>query len=62
MDICPKVDDSTDGNDQSKMLCNVLVRATHELHVNQRKEKTEIETFLKNDCRKLQTVELVEKV
>lgn len=62
MDICPKVDEQIDSDDQSKMLCNVLVRATHELHVNQQKKKDEIEKFLKNDCQKLQTVELVQKV
>lgn len=49
-------------DEQSKMLCNVLVRATHELHVNQQKNRDEIQSFLKNDCQKLSTPELVQKV
>ena len=49
-------------DEQSKMLCNVLVRATHDLHVNQKKTRDEIEDFLKNDCQKLATPELVRKV
>jgi hypothetical protein len=51
---------STD--EQSKMLCNVIVRATYELHINQDKEQNEIEIFLKNDCQKLSNSELKEKV
>jgi hypothetical protein len=49
-------------NEQSKMLCNVIVRATHDLHVNQDKSQSEIETFLKDDCQQLPTSELVQKV
>jgi hypothetical protein len=49
-------------DEQSKMLCNVIVRATHELHVKQQKSKSEIEIFLKNDCQQLKTSQLVEKV
>ncbi len=48
-------------DDQSKMLCNVIVRATHELHINQHKNRNEIEIFLKNDCQKLTTPELIQK-
>lgn len=62
MDICPKVEEQIDGNDQSKMLCNVIVRATHELHAHQQKKKTEIEQFLKKDCQQLKTADLVQKV
>jgi len=51
---------STD--EQSKMLCNVIVRATYELHINQDKEQNEIEIFLKKDCQKLSSSELQEKV
>jgi hypothetical protein len=49
-------------DEQSKMLCNVIVRATHELHVTQQKNQNEIETFLKNDCQQLSTSELKQKV
>ncbi len=51
---------STD--EQSKMLCNVIVRATYELHINQDKEQNEIEIFLKKDCQKLSSSVLQEKV
>ena len=44
------------------MLCNVIVSATHELHVNQHKSQNEIQVFLKNDCQKLSTKQLVQKV
>jgi hypothetical protein len=44
------------------MLCNVLVRATYELHANQKKNRNEIQDFLKNDCQTLTTTELVQKV
>lgn len=53
---------SNDVDEQSKMLCNVIVQATHELHVNGKKTRDEIEEFLKNDCQKLSTAELVGKV
>ena len=49
-------------DEQSKMLCNVIVRATHDLHANQHKNRDEIQSFLKNDCQKLSTPELVRKV
>jgi len=69
MDICPNEISKSDENiektnidEQSKMLCNVIVRATHELHVKQQKSKSEIEIFLKNDCQQLKTSQLVEKV
>lgn len=47
---------------QSKMLCNVIVRATHYLHNNERKNRDEIQLFLKSDCKKLSSSELVKKV
>ena len=49
-------------DEQSKMLCNVIVRATHDLHVNQNKNRNEIQIFLKNDCQHLTNNELVRKV
>ena len=57
--IIPRVKPS---EDQSKILCNVIVRATHELHVNQGKNEDEVETFLKNDCQQLPTANLQQKV
>jgi hypothetical protein len=69
MEICPKEiskldenNEKTNVDEQSKMLCNVIVRATHELHVNQQKSRKEIEIYLKNDCQQLKTAQLVEKV
>lgn len=63
MNICSnELDEKTNDNDQSKMLCNVIVRATEELYVNQQKSRIETEIFLKNDCEKLQTPQLIEKV
>jgi hypothetical protein len=62
MDICPKADEKINADDQSKMLCNVIVRATHELHVNQQKDKNEIQNFLTEDCKQLKNSQLVEKV
>jgi hypothetical protein len=44
------------------MLCNAIVQATYELHVNQKKNRDDIQVFLKNDCQKLGTTELVRKV
>ena len=49
-------------DEQDHMLCNILVRATYELHVNQKKDREEIEVFLKTDCQHLLTMELIEKV
>jgi hypothetical protein len=48
-------------DEQSKMLCNAIVQATYELHVNQKKNRDDIQVFLKNDCQKLETTELVRK-
>ncbi|CAF1319414.1 unnamed protein product [Adineta ricciae] len=48
-------------DEQSHMLCNILVRATYELHVNQKKGTEEIKVFLKTDCQHLLTMELIEK-
>jgi hypothetical protein len=48
--------------EQSKILCNVIVRATHELHVNQQKNHEQIKSFLKNDCQQLSTFDLRQKV
>jgi hypothetical protein len=66
MDICPSETDEyvekTHPDEESKMLCNVIVRATKELHVNQQKTRKEIQTFLKNDCQQLTNSQLVEKV
>ena len=62
MDICPSEEKVVVDDQQSKMLCNVLVRATHDLHVNQQKSRNEIEEFLKTDCQRLDKSELVEKV
>jgi len=62
MDICPKVDEKINADDQSNMLCNVIVRATHELHVNQQKDKNEIQNFLTEDCKQLKNSQLVGKV
>ena len=55
-------DQAVEVDEQSKMLCNVIVRATHELHVNQKKNRMEVRDFLEKDCQKLSTAELVEKV
>lgn len=62
MDICPSEEEVVVDDQQSNMLCNVLVRATHDLHVNQQKSRDEIEKFLKTDCQRLDKSELVEKV
>ncbi|CAF4398971.1 unnamed protein product, partial [Adineta steineri] len=48
-------------DEQSKMLCNVIVSATHDLHANQHKNREEIQTFLKDDCQTLSTAELIQK-
>lgn len=57
MNIC--TDENTD--DESKMLCNVLVRATQELHDKQQKTRDEIQDFLKNDCQTLKSTQLAAK-
>ncbi|CAF0969540.1 unnamed protein product [Rotaria sordida] len=48
-------------NEQSKILCNVIVHATHDLYANQHKSPSDIQTFLKHDCQKLSTSELTKK-
>jgi hypothetical protein len=55
-------DQAKEIDEESKMLCNVIVRATHDLHVNQHKTQNQIQTFLKDDCQKLGTKELAHKV
>jgi len=69
MEICPSETkesdehvDKTYPDEESKMLCNVIVRATKELHVNQQKTRKEIQAFLKNDCKQLTNSQLVGKV
>lgn len=49
-------------DEQSKILCNVIVRAIHDLYVVREKEKNEIEIFIKNDCQKLSNAHLIQKV
>lgn len=48
-------------DEQSQMLCQVLVQATSELHFNQQKSRNEIQEFLKTDCQKLDSEELINK-
>ena len=69
MDICSVQSDAIQTSiekaivdEESTMLCHVLVRATHELHSNQKKERNEILTYLENDCKKLSDSKLVQKV
>jgi hypothetical protein len=47
---------------ESKMLCHVLVRATHDLQTNQQKTRAQTQVFLNNDCQKLPNTQLIEKV
>ncbi|CAF4753210.1 unnamed protein product, partial [Rotaria sp. Silwood2] len=49
-------------DEQSKILCNVIVRATHDLYMNHQKSQSDIQTFLKDDCEQLSTFELKQKV
>jgi hypothetical protein len=44
------------------MLCNAIVRATHDLHVAQGKSANEITTYLDTDCNNLESEELIEQV
>jgi hypothetical protein len=44
------------------MLCNVIVRATHDLHVHQSKSADQIITYLNTDCQNLGHEELIEQV
>lgn len=67
MDICPttesKINEQQINSDaQSKILCNVIVRATQELYVNEQRTRSDIQTFLKNDCQRLDVPQLIEKV
>lgn len=70
MDVCPsditgmdeKAAATIEGDEQSKMLCNVVVRATKELQSKQGKTRHEVQTFLKEDCQTLGTPQLAEKV
>ncbi|CAF3652448.1 unnamed protein product [Adineta steineri] len=48
-------------DEKSRMLCNIIVRATYDLHTNQQKTQHEIHTFLKDDCQKLSSSELIQK-
>jgi len=48
-------------NEQSKMLCNVIVRATHDLYADALKSQDEIEQYLKSDCQQLATDDLKQK-
>lgn len=48
--------------EQSRMLCNSIVRATHDLYRNEQKSQSEIEEYLKNDCQQMTTDELKQKV
>jgi len=48
--------------DKEQMLCNVIVRATHDLHVYQSKSADQITTYLKTDCENIGNKELVEQV
>lgn len=49
-------------DEQDKMLCNVIVQATHELTTVQQKTREEVQLFLLADCQKLSDPELVSKV
>jgi hypothetical protein len=49
-------------DDQERMLCNVIARATHDLHVYQSKSADEITTYLDTDCENLENEELIEQV
>ena len=58
-----KSEDSSEFIDnKEQMLCNVIVRATHDLHVYQSKSADEIITYLDMDCKNLGTEELIEQV
>ncbi|CAF3915477.1 unnamed protein product [Adineta steineri] len=68
MNICPSETfqshenkEETSADEQSRMLCNVIVRATHDLHVNQQKSRMEIQTFLKDDCQHLTNTQFTKK-
>lgn len=64
MNVCTNENSQTEfenTDDESKMLCNVLVRATQELHEKQQKTRDEIQVFLKNDCQTLKSTQLAAK-
>lgn len=62
MNICTTEVAAENTDEESKMLCNVLVRATQELHNKQQQTRDEIQVYLKNDCQTLKAAELAEKV
>jgi hypothetical protein len=49
-------------DDKEQMLCNVIVRATHDLHVYQSKSAEEITIYLDMDCKNLENEELIQQV
>lgn len=53
---------TTLADDQNKMLCNVIVQATHQLVNVQQKTRDEVKVFLLEDCRTLSDAELGKKV
>ncbi|UJR22649.1 hypothetical protein I4U23_025689 [Adineta vaga] len=53
--------DTVTVDEQTQMLCNIIVRATYELHMNQQKNGNEIQVFLRNDCQHLSSSELIRK-
>jgi hypothetical protein len=48
-------------DDKEQMICNVIVRATHDLHVLQGKSADEIMNYLDTDCKNLENEELIEQ-
>ncbi|UJR19941.1 hypothetical protein I4U23_023073 [Adineta vaga] len=48
-------------NDKERMLCNVIVRATYDLHIYQKKSANEISIYLDGDCKKLADEKLIEQ-
>jgi hypothetical protein len=58
-----KSDDSSEAiKDKERMLCNVIVRATHDLRAYQSKSADEIINYLEADCNNLENEELIEQV
>lgn len=49
-------------DEESKMMCHVIVRATHDLYVNQNQNRAEIQSFLFDDCQKMPNLQLIGKV
>ena len=49
-------------DEESKMLCHVIVQATYELAIVQQKSRNEVQVFLNDDCQNLAKPELVQKV